>query len=250
MDDAERPPQIINHHDLMRASGVWRVAWWPKAHSGWKRSMVKDADTVLKCWDDVLAAHPTVTEWATIGGKGYGPWFPADRIPAVQALKLTSDYLGKIGNSVRCPIGRPCEAVVNTGDSRLSSWAICSRPAVEPPVFVSEMGSREVRACKMHVAAQKRRDDNMARWRAEWDERDRKRDHASAMDQASREWAERLVAELGVKAEAHHHRGDAEGLRVLVEPERLYRQVVSLLDELRGLGLDELSTFVPGEVER
>lgn len=232
---------VINHYDLMTQSGTMPAAYWPTAHKGWARYK---GTAFLRTWDDVEAAHPGV-QWATLGGKGDGPWFPADRIPAVQALKLTGDYLGKIGSSVRCPIGRPCEVVVSSGE-RWMSFHTCSRPAVEPEVIVRQMGG-PVRGCKLHAAAAARREANDAARHAENAARTQRWKDQAGLDQASHEWAQRLADELGIRAEGHHH-SDVH-LRVLVEPERLYRQLVDLLGELRDLGLDEMYPFKQGEVE-
>lgn len=239
--------RIVNAWDVVTAVGIV-PCYWPTTDGGhWKPHGVGhlDRSRTLKDWSAVRAAHPEVTEWATIGAAGHQPWFPASYVPAVEQLKWDGT-----GKRVRCTIGTPCEVMTNSGDHRMSIFSTCARPIAEGQLAVIRFrGPERVPVCKLHGAHQRKQDERDAEYAREQQERRDREDARSGMDRASREWAQRLADELGIRAEAHRHRQGDEHLRVLVEPERLYRQLVDLLGELRDLGLDEMYPFRPGEVE-
>lgn len=112
------------------------------------------------------------------------------------------------------PTPRACEETVNTsGSSRWSSFRACGRPC-EPD---GDM-------CKTHAGHKRRADEKEAAWRAKWEAED-------ATNAASRDWAQRLHDEFGVRASASTNKH----LRVLVEPEHLYGLLVELAGVLRDV---------------
>lgn len=221
--------------------------YWPTTTGGkWKPHGAQHLDRAgtLPDWEAVRAAHPEVAEWATIGAGGGSPWFPASFVPAIQELRYTSS-----GRHPRCVVGAPCEVMTSTDMGRSTSFNTCARPIAEGQLAAIRFrGPERVPVCKLHGAHQRKQDERDAESARQRQERQQREEHRSGMDQASAEWAQRLAEELGIRAERHRHHSGAEHLRVLVEPERLYRQLVDLMGELRDLGLEELYPFKPGEV--
>lgn len=211
---------------------------------GWSTMAAAQADRYayaqFRHFAQVIEAHPHVDAWATLGGKGHEPWFPASYVERIEALKWSG---AQEGRPIRCVVGIPCEAIVSKAMGNSSDSWLCARPAVPGSVY-KEMGT-DVPACKMHMAGQARREANEQAWRADWAERDRKDEQNRELGQASREWAQRLRDELGI--DAHGLRGQGDGrLLVAIQPERLYRQLVDLLGTLRDVGLEDEHPFQPG----
>jgi hypothetical protein len=129
----------------------------------------------------------------------------------------------RTGKKVAWAEGIPCHDTVSDGIGW--SWSTCGRLAAGEAK--PDLAKEELPLCKMHLNGYAKREANMERWRAEWDERDKKWDDEARNLQASEDWAARLRDEFGIHADGHR----GVELRVRVKPEQLY----GLLAELAGV---------------
>lgn len=139
----------------------------------------------------------------------------------------------------------PTKAWVPVGDRRAATstpakpckegFAKCGRPV--------ELDD-EVGLCGRHAAAKRKRDENDARWRAEWEQARVQREEREHREQAAHDWVERLAGEFGVRTEALSDRHAGE---VAVNPEGLYGLLVACQIELREMGI-EVTELVPIEL--
>lgn len=190
---------------------------------------------------EIQAAYPHVTEWATPKGRYMtGYWFPANEIPTGDAVPRTES-----GKKITFVTGVPCEVVTNPHQYH---YVTCANPAKEgalaPGGSVLPSATDLVPACGVHAAAWKRRQENdrklhekLAAQRESWD-RERQ------LNQASKEWAERLTEEWGLD---FHPTRSSEHLLVSTNPEKLHAFLTALSNVARdamGMSLEDVLEMV------
>ena len=162
---AEAKVKYHNPWDKATKEGLHIASDSSERNHSWKLRCADGKQYGFKSWAGLAKwarENLGVTGWERISVNRMGAWFPNNDSTDV-----------------------PCEITVHRDDWHMSP---CGRVALTDEPKIREMGG-DVHACKMHLNGARKRAENSARWKAEWDAKGEAREAEKERRKAEEDFA-------------------------------------------------------------